>query len=165
MPAARHQANSHAKKWAAAVEALGAVEPWLAFRYLVAQGYNAHTPQGPAQTADRARAAKLGAQLVQMLGGNLYAPAPKGLDRDPAWQGFTHAVQTMGLEHQQAMLWTVWQARWGDPDKPAAEHRVKRDLMQALDLTLSAMRRQQQANSQGWIAGKGWPKRRTTTRS
>lgn len=154
-------AEKFGRKWTAGKAATADVEPWLAFRYLLAAQYNAHQPQGKVQQATKTRAARLAGLLVGGLGGALYAPQPPGLAGDVAWLGFTQAVIVLDPAHHVSLMWVLWRARWGGPSQDQA----RRHQMQALDLTLCDMRAQQRANAQGWSAESGWPKIRARRRS
>jgi hypothetical protein len=142
------------RRVATAQAAAEAVPAWLAFRWLAAQGYNAHQPLGRHQAADKKRAERLASALVEGLGGQLHAPQPPGLDRDPAWQAFTEAATAVGREHQWVLLWHVWRRQWGAKDHD------RRGQMQALYLTLQDMACQQRANDRGWRPETGWPRKK-----
>jgi len=137
------------------------VPAWLAFRWLFAQAYNAHQPQG-VQASTKRRAGQVAAALVDGMGGSIMAPPPPGLDADPAWQSFLDAALPLDSAQRSSLMSLLVVKRW--PHRSAAgicgDDLRDRQRVQ-LALLLTDMHAQQRANEGGWVIGKGYPRKRT----
>ena len=142
------------KNWTEVRDATTSVTPWLAFRFLFAQGYNRHRPQGP-QVHTKQNAANVAQELVTALGGSLMAPPPRSLDSDPNWTRFVDLTMNLGGPHQRSLMNVLVMDRWG-PDSETPDRRMV-EVMNRLSMLMMDMEVQQRANNSGWVHGVGWP--------
>jgi hypothetical protein len=153
------QAHRDAERWADAKAATARVPAWLAARWMFAQEYNAHRPQGPIQERTRAAAKQVAAQAISALGGDLMAPPPPGLGQDSAWSEFLAAVTPLGDRRLGLVSWLL-----EDRLAQGAERVAWMDRIHRLRLLVKDMRKQQRANRSGWKPGKGPPRKRSPRR-
>jgi len=124
------------------------VSQWLAFRYLFAQQYNAHRPQGN-QGYTKNLAAKVAGAIVSALGGSLMAPPPPGLDNDQAWTEFIDAAKRVSMDVYPCLMRSIVDR---NADREATKQMVR------LHVLMISLQTQQAANSGGWVDGVGWVK-------
>lgn len=151
-----------ARQWEKATAAMATVEPlWMMFRYMLAQQYNQHQPQGR-QGETRAQAAQVADDLIAGLGGAMRALPPQHLDEDQAWSGFIGAVKGLEQHQYRSLMWLIVRQTWGSdllaqgPGNQIDQHRHTQ--MRRLCGLLHTMERQQQCNDAGWVYGAGYPR-------
>ena len=138
------------RKNSKANDVLGELLDWqrpLLIRWLFAQVWNKHQPQGIQQrTKDYAR--EVATDLLATMDLDIMATTPRGLENDPKWTDALGAVSS--FDAQRRWLWIAVLVEQTDPPPQV------RDQLSRLGLLYADMVRQQAANKAGWIIGVGW---------